>query len=98
MTLIDNYKDLMKNNEKQDLRSEFERYLMEGEEPIKSFNIGNTKILLTNERLVCLKKFPKSFIPIFYDDITNIEHHTYVSWNKFINGIISLFIAVYWKY
>ncbi len=85
----------MENNKSQDLREEFGSYLMGEEEPLKSFNVGNTKIVLTNERLLCLKKFPKSFIPVFYDDIRNIEHHTYIAWNKIIRGVALLAAAVY---
>jgi len=85
----------MENNESQNLREEFGSYLMGDEEPLKSFNVGNTRIVLTNERLLCLKKFPKSFIPVFYDDIRNIEHHTYIAWNKIIKGVFLLAASVY---
>ncbi|MEA1924571.1 MAG: DUF835 domain-containing protein [Candidatus Altiarchaeota archaeon] len=85
----------MENNERQNLRDEFGSYLMSDETPLKSFNVGNTRIVLTNERLLGLKKFPKSFIPVFYDDIRNIEHHTYIAWNKLIKGFFLLVAAVY---
>ncbi|OYT54999.1 MAG: hypothetical protein B6U72_00645 [Candidatus Altiarchaeales archaeon ex4484_2] len=85
----------MENDERQNLREEFGRYLMGNEKPLKSFNVGNTGVVLTNERLLCLKRFPKSFIPVFYDDIRNIEHHTYIAWNKIIKGVVLLAAAVY---
>ena len=85
----------MENDDRQNLIDEFESYLMGDEKPLKSFNVGNTRIVLTNERLLCLKKFPKSFIPVFYDDIRNIEHHTYIAWNKLIKGFFLLAAAVY---
>ena len=51
----------MENNKEANLKEEYASYLMGEEEPLRSFDIGNTKILLTNERLIFLRKFPKSF-------------------------------------
>ncbi|OYT26531.1 MAG: hypothetical protein B6U97_03640 [Candidatus Altiarchaeales archaeon ex4484_96] len=77
-----------------ELREKYGSYLMGDEKPFKSFKIGDNQVVLTNERLICLKSFPKSFTPVFYDDILNIEHHTFISWDKLVRGVVLLIASV----
>lgn len=77
------------------LRSKYEKYMSEGEEPIAEYVVGFYSVIVTNKQLIFLRKFPSSFIPIAYKTIINLEHHVYVSWEKLLRSIILLTISIY---
>jgi len=85
----------MEKQEKEHLVSKYEKYLTWGEEPISEFVIGFYRVIVTNKRLIFLRKFPRSFIPIAYDNIRNLEHHSYISWEKLLRSIILFAISIY---
>ncbi len=85
----------MEKQKKEHLRSKYEKYLTRDEEPISEFVIGFYRVVATNKRLVFLRKFPKSFIPIAYKNIINLEHHVYISWRKLFRSLILLAISIY---
>jgi len=82
-------------NQKKDLKSKYEKYLTKDEEPILEYVIGFYRVVATNKRLVLIRKFPMSFIPIAYDSIRNLEHHVYISWGKLLRSLIFLAISTY---
>jgi len=81
--------------EKEHLVSKYEKYLTWDEEPISEFVIGFYRVIVTNKRLVFLRKFPRSFIPIAYDNIRNLEHHSYICWGKLLRSITLFVISIY---
>lgn len=86
----------MKNRNKgNDLKSRYDRYLIGSEEPVSDYRIGFHTILVTNQRIICLRRFPSSFTPVEYKDIVSLEHHVYISWEKLIKGIILLAVSFY---
>ena len=85
----------MEKQKKEHLRSKYEKYLTKDEEPILEYVIGFYRVVATNKRLIFLRKFPMSFIPIAYDSIRNLEHHVYISWGKLLRSIILFVISIY---
>ncbi|RLI93881.1 MAG: hypothetical protein DRO90_02950 [Candidatus Altiarchaeales archaeon] len=77
------------------LRKKYERYLIDDEDPITEYKIGAYVLITTNKRLLCIRKFPQSLTTISYEDISNVEYHTYIDWKKLINSIILLGVSSY---
>ncbi|MFC2163101.1 hypothetical protein ACFLRF_05420 [Candidatus Altiarchaeota archaeon] len=63
-------------------------YVPEGETLLSSYKVGWYTILTTKERIVLIKKFPKSFIEIRYDEVTSLEHLTNIRWSELIKGLL----------
>lgn len=70
-------------------------FLSKGERIISEFSFSGYDIAATNKRLICLKKFPKSFSEARYSDIFSLGHYTPYNWNRFIRGVIFIAIAGY---
>ncbi len=85
----------MEKQSKQYLKSKYGKYLTRGEEPIAEYTVGFYRIIATNKQLICLRKFPMSFMPVVYGNIINLEHHVYISWGKLLKSIILLAISAY---
>jgi hypothetical protein len=77
------------------LRLKYGKYLTEDEEPISEYAVGFYRVIATNKRLVCLRKFPKTFIPIAYDSIRALEHQVYILWEKLLRSLILFAISIY---
>ncbi len=71
----------------------FDDYIPENEQVGSKYKIGLYTVLTTKERVVCIKKFPKSFVGIQYDEIDALEHFTRVRWSELIKGILMIAIA-----
>jgi len=63
-------------------------YLPEDEKILSSYHIGFYDILTTPERVILLRKFPKSFIEVLYDDIDSLEHLTHMLWGELFRGVV----------
>jgi len=61
-------------------------YLTADEKILSEHRIGRYDVVTTTERVICLKKFPRSFIEIRYGDIDNLEHLTRILWNELLNS------------
>ena len=85
----------MNNNENKNLTGRWSEYLSEGERTISEYDIGFHIILVTNQRVISLKKFPRSFIEVRYEDIRSLEHLTQIAWPKLINALAFLLVGYY---
>src|SRR3989338_8999948 len=85
----------MNNNENKNLTGRWSEYLSEGERTISEYDIGFHIILVTNKRVISLKKFPRSFIEVRYEDIRSLEHLTQIAWPKLINALAFLLVGYY---
>ncbi len=77
--------------EKTDATSQFSQYssyLTEDENITTNYKIGFYVILITNIRVIIIRRFPKTITKIDYDDIELIEYYTDIEWKKLIYGII----------
>lgn len=70
-------------------------YLAKGESVVSKFNFSGYDIATTTERVICLKKFPKSFSEARYSDIHSLGHHTPLNWNRLVRGILFLVVSGY---
>lgn len=73
----------------------WDEYLSSGEGIVTEYSMGGYNILITTQRLICLKKFPKSFSEARYEDIHSLSHSTPFLWARFSKGIIFLALAGY---
>ncbi len=85
----------MEMQKNETLQTKYEEYLTKGETPSKEFNVGSYKAVITNKRIILIKKFPKAFIPISYTSITNIEHHVYIHWGILTRSLILFALSLY---
>jgi len=85
----------MKINENKPPTERWSEYLSEGEKIISEYDMGRSIILVTNQRVISLKKFPKSFVEVKYEDIRSLEHLTQIAWSRFINALVFLAIGYY---
>lgn len=81
--------------DKDRLQAKYGRYMTAGEELIREFNVGFYKAIATNKRIIFLRKFPNAFIPIAYNNITNIEHYVYIPWDIAARFIVFALASVY---
>jgi hypothetical protein len=72
----------------------YDEYIPENEEVLSKHNIGWYTILTTKERIVLVKKFPKSFVGIHYDEITSLEHLTRIRWSELFKGGLMIGVAI----
>jgi archaellum biogenesis ATPase FlaH len=70
-------------------------YLTADEKISSEHRIGLYDVVTTTERVICLKKFPRSFIEIKYADIDNLEHLTRIRWNELMNSAALIVFAGY---
>jgi len=79
--------------------SKFSKYLTEEEAVTNSYVIGHYDVLLTNDRVILIKKFPRNVTKIEYEDIELVEYFTDVDWMKLvysvISGILTLVILIF---
>jgi len=69
------------------------QYLLEGEKINKIYDLGILtidlyKIVLTDRRMIVIKKFPKNVIELNFKNIELVEYYTNVEWMKLIFSIL----------
>ena len=69
-------------------------YLPEDEKVISSYHIGFYDIVTTTERVIMMRRFPKSFVEVLYDDIDSLEHLTRLRWRELSNGLIITAVGI----
>lgn len=70
-------------------------YLPEDEKIVSNYKIGFYDVVTTTERLICLKKFPRSFVEVSYGDIDNLEHLTRILWRELLDAVILLGVSLF---
>ena len=71
------------------------KYLPKNEKIKNKYSIGFYNVLTTNERVLFLKKFPKSFNEVLYQDITGIEHYTRILWSELFKAVLFSGLSYY---
>jgi len=70
-------------------------YLPEDERIVSSYRLGVYDIMTTTERVILLRKFPKSFVEVLYEDIDSLEHLTRIQWGELFNGLAMMGIGAF---
>ena len=71
-----------------DKYAEFSKYLTDDESVAQSYTIGRYTVLLTNQRIIMIKKFPRNITKIEYEDIELVEYYTDVNWAKLVYSVV----------
>lgn len=70
-------------------------YLSEDEGVLSEHSIGGYDVALTSSRVLFLKRFPKSFTEVKYDNIHSLEHYTRVNWMELVKALVLIAVASY---
>lgn len=68
--------------------AKYSHYLKEDEVIRNEFKIGLSTMLLTNERLIIIEKFPARLTELPYNEINIVEYYTYIKWMKLFYTIL----------
>ncbi|ODS42975.1 MAG: hypothetical protein MSIBF_06915 [Candidatus Altiarchaeales archaeon IMC4] len=80
---------------KEGANSDYDKYLLKDEKPVSEYIIGMYRVIATNSRIICLRKFPKTFIPIRYKNVMNMEHYTHIDWRGLVYAVLFLGVSYY---
>ncbi|VVB55368.1 Uncharacterised protein [uncultured archaeon] len=70
-------------------------FLPEGEQILSSHRVGFNTVVLTDERIIVLRRFPSGFVDVKYEDIRAVEHTSPIDISKLIKAVIFLTIGLY---
>ncbi len=70
-------------------------YLSNGEGVVSEHTVGLYDVLLTTDRVILQKKFPKSFHEVRYEDIHSLEHVTRINFSEILKAVVFFGLSVY---
>jgi hypothetical protein len=69
-------------------------YLPAEEETIGKHRIGGYDVVTTSDRVIFLKKFPPTFLEVFFSEVSGLEHKKDAEWKELAIGSILILLAV----